>query len=84
VAADADYTATSVMLDPGDAMLLYTDGLTDARAPDRVLGEDDLLALLARGRGLSADGLTEFLEHDATGGRDPRDDIAMLLVEMAG
>jgi serine phosphatase RsbU (regulator of sigma subunit) len=84
VTADADYTAASVVLNPGDVMLLYTDGLTDARAPERMLSESDLLALLARCSDLPAEELTEFLEREATGGRDPRDDIAMMLVEVAG
>ncbi len=85
VAPDVEFSPVRAVLDPGDALLLYTDGLTDARAPERVLDEADVLELLARGRrdGLTGEALTEFLEREATGGPDPRDDIAMLLVEVA-
>ena len=43
-----------------------------------------LAALVGRGRGLDAEHLAELLEQQATGGQDPRDDIAILLVEVAG
>jgi serine phosphatase RsbU (regulator of sigma subunit) len=58
-------------LGPGDTMVLYTDGLTDARAPRRILSEEDLEELLQRGRGLDAQALAEFIEPGATGGQDP-------------
>ena len=35
----SDYRAD---LEPGDAVLLYTDGLTDAYAPDRILSQEEL------------------------------------------
>lgn len=82
VSAGIDFVVETTVLAPGDAMLLYTDGLTDARAPRHVLSEADLLALLERGRGLAGERLTEFLEQAATGGEDPRDDIALLLLEV--
>jgi PAS domain S-box-containing protein len=84
VAPDVDFRPIRAVLDPGDAMLLYTDGLTDARAPERILTEDDLMEALLRGRDLSGEELTQHLEREATGGRDPRDDIALLLVEVTG
>jgi serine phosphatase RsbU (regulator of sigma subunit) len=79
-----DFTPVRAVLEPGDTMLLYTDGLTDAHAPHRILSETDLMELLLRGRGLSGEELTEFIEREATGGRDPRDDVALLVVEVAG
>jgi PAS domain S-box-containing protein len=45
---DARFSATASRLGPGDAFVLYTDGLTEARNPDgSMLGEDHLVHLAA-------------------------------------
>jgi serine phosphatase RsbU (regulator of sigma subunit) len=80
--ASPEYPAVRVTLDAGDLVLLYTDGLTDARAPAQVLEEGQLVELLKRGAGLSGEELAEFLERGVTGADDPRDDIAMLVIEL--
>jgi PAS domain S-box-containing protein len=77
------YEPQRLELAPGESLVLYTDGLTDARAPERILSERDLSALVSRGRGLDAPGLAGFLETNATDGGDPRDDIAILVVQVA-
>jgi len=76
------YRSERVILAPGDTLLLYTDGLTDARAPAAILDERDLVELVERSAGLSGDELIEFLEGSVTRGEDPRDDIALLVVEV--
>lgn len=76
-----DYEAKRVALGPGDTLLLYTDGLTDARAPAEIIDEAGLVEMLTRASGLSGEQLTEFLEGSATRGEDPRDDIALLAIE---
>jgi PAS domain S-box-containing protein len=76
-----DYVSAATRLSPGDAVLLYTDGLTDARAPSRILDEPQLVELVTRGSGLRGAELTDFLEREVTGGENPRDDIAMLIFE---
>jgi serine phosphatase RsbU (regulator of sigma subunit) len=76
-----DYQAERVTLDAGDMLLLYTDGLTDARAPAEVLDDRELAELLKRASGLSGEQLAECLEGSATRGEDPRDDIALLVIE---
>ena len=72
-----------VELAAGDLLVLYTDGVTEVRAGRReVFGHDDLAALLADCRGLSADTLAQRVQDtvlDAAGGR-PRDDIAILVL----
>ena len=75
------YRGTRVTLDPGDVLLLYTDGLTDARAPDEILDDRALVELVRRSAGLTGEALTGFLEGSATRGEDPRDDIALLAIE---
>jgi serine phosphatase RsbU (regulator of sigma subunit) len=83
VIEEAQYISASCLLNPGDTMVLYTDGLTDARAPTEILSGADLLRLLERGHGMPADGLAALLEQGATGGEDPRDDIALLVLQLA-
>jgi PAS domain S-box-containing protein len=81
VARDVRYESHRLALHRGDTLVLYTDGLTDARAPQEILTELDLAALLSRGRGLGAEALASFLVQSATAGAEPRDDIALLVVE---
>jgi serine phosphatase RsbU (regulator of sigma subunit) len=76
------YETRHVALGPGDALILYTDGLTDARAPAHVLSDGELEAMVRRGRGLEAEELAGFLEQAATAGEEPRDDIALLVVQL--
>jgi len=78
------YRSERVVLAPGEAMVLYTDGLTDARAPERILSEDDLAAILGGAGPKDRERLAEYIEEQAAGGVDPRDDIAVLVVENEG
>jgi phosphoserine phosphatase RsbU/P len=76
-----DYAAIRVVLDEGDKLILYTDGLGDARAPQVTLSETDIADLIAAGRELAGQELAQFLESHATGDAEPRDDIAILVLE---
>jgi PAS domain S-box-containing protein len=78
------YTTTRVELGLGDKLVLYTDGLGDARAPEVVLSELDLAALLEEAHGLDGQELAQFLESRATAGQAARDDIAILVLEAVG
>lgn len=80
----AQFPTARVVLRPGDTLLLYTDGLTDAHAPERILSESDLLELLSAAHGLHGDRLAEHIERAATLGQAARDDIALLVVEPLG
>ncbi|UDY22706.1 PP2C family protein-serine/threonine phosphatase [Nocardioides sp. Kera G14] len=51
----ADYTEHELRLSPGDGMVLYTDGITEARAGEDLFGEQPLLASVTR---LTADPTT--------------------------
>jgi sigma-B regulation protein RsbU (phosphoserine phosphatase) len=84
MAAGSEYPAARFSLGPGDSMLLYTDGLTDAQAPERILSDSDLIDLLSACQGLGGDELLAFIERRATQGSSVRDDIALLLVEFLG
>ena len=78
----AEYRAERVMLSRGEAMVLYTDGLTDARAPAQILSEADLIELLQSARGLEGERLAAFIEDRATAGHSIRDDIALVVIEL--
>jgi serine phosphatase RsbU (regulator of sigma subunit) len=64
--------------------MLYTDGLTDARAPAHVLSEADVIDLLGRCHGLPAPELATSLEASATSAGEHRDDIALLVIQRIG
>jgi PAS domain S-box-containing protein len=80
---DATFSEVRLELAPGDTLLLYTDGLTDARAPVQMLSEHDLADLLASAGDLQGEALAEHMQAAVTQGEDPRDDIAILLVEVS-
>ncbi|MFI6584524.1 PP2C family protein-serine/threonine phosphatase [Embleya sp. NPDC050493] len=84
VVPDAHFTTSTVRLDPGETLLLYTDGLTEARRPgpgpkaDRY-GEDALFdfaaALAPVGARAAVDAVTDLL---ASFGSGLDDDAAVL------
>jgi serine phosphatase RsbU (regulator of sigma subunit) len=73
-------------LQPGDALVLYTDGITEARAPERVLEPKDLHRTLAAMRAATSEGIVEELTAVALDGdgTPPRDDIAVLALRARG
>ena len=76
----------SIELAAGDALILYTDGVTDARAPERILDTDDLAELVRSCAGAGAAVTAERIEQKVSQGLagEPRDDIAVLVIEAQG
>jgi len=75
-----------LLLGPGDALVLYTDGVVEARAAGGdEFGQDGLRELLARCAGRTADGIARRVElaaMDFQGGAT-RDDVAVVIVRAA-
>lgn len=80
---DPDLTDHATQLRPGDALVIYTDGVTEARDSEgRVFGEEQLRELLASSAGQSAGTIADrildaVLEYGAGA---PRDDIALVVL----
>jgi serine phosphatase RsbU (regulator of sigma subunit) len=75
----------SAELNPGDALVLYTDGLTEAYAPERIVGEQELADAVRGCAGRSARAIATGLRHallDDADGREPRDDIVLLVIRV--
>jgi serine phosphatase RsbU (regulator of sigma subunit) len=83
---EIELAAVEVELAPGDLLVLYTDGVIEARGADGFFGTDRLSRLLAECAGLEAPEVAERIERAVIGfqaGR-PRDDVAVLVLEAVG
>ena len=82
---DPALTDVRTELAPGDALLLYTDGVTEAAAPQRVWSPEDLLEVVAELSGGSAQSLIDHVADAALSGLagPPRDDVAMLALRVS-
>ena len=88
ITTDACFQSMTLELDPGDRLVLYTDGITEAEdASDREYGDLRLGAWLQANREQPAraliDGVVaEVLEH--CGSARPRDDMTLMCLERTG
>jgi serine phosphatase RsbU (regulator of sigma subunit) len=79
------FTSATLTLEPGELIILYTDGLTDAHAPRQFVASEELCARADElDRSDLGDVLDSLLDR-ASGPRDdlPRDDIALLGIQFA-
>jgi phosphoserine phosphatase RsbU/P len=86
--AGTSYTEGEVTLEPGNVLVVYSDGLTEARnAKDEEFGADRLQAMLPRLRGLSAEQSVRLIIDEVNGflGRErPHDDLSLVVLARAG
>jgi phosphoserine phosphatase RsbU/P len=78
----ASFTTDTGRLGPGDVLVLYTDGVTEARRDQEDFGEERLLDLLSSHAGRSASAVARAVEDAVLHYQDgvARDDIAVLAV----
>lgn len=84
---EAAYEETDVVLRPGDVVLVYTDGLTEARASEtgEEYGPERLAEVLARSAGLGARAVVDAVLADVAawdGGGPAADDRSLVVVKV--
>jgi PAS domain S-box-containing protein len=84
VFTDIALTDTTVELGSGDALILFTDGLTDAERTGREFGQTWLADVLSQNVGRSAEEIAERLETEVLGDRTQGlpDDLAILVAKV--
>ena len=81
--SDPDLQERSTELRPGDSLVLYTDGLTEARAPVTQWSAEDLADAVRAVPADTPQALVDGLLAAALGPRRaPRDDVAVLALQM--
>lgn len=81
---DAEVAETRLSLEPGDALVFYTDGVTERRGDDGFYGVEGLLATLSAASG-DARGLAGAVEQAVLSyaPEPPSDDLAVLVLRTA-
>ena len=81
---DVDLRDRASDLGPGDAVVLFTDGVTEEHTGGRIFGEERLARLLTSMAGLSAHAMAEKLERavEEFASEDPRDDVAIVVLRV--
>jgi serine phosphatase RsbU (regulator of sigma subunit) len=81
----AVFSSREIPLDPNDLLLLYTDGLAEARAGQQLFGEDRIAQFIRRDPRIGADVLCKSLLAAARDFSDAplRDDVAILAIRKA-
>lgn len=86
--ADAVFPECADRLRPGDALIQYTDGVTDTRDPARrFYGDDRLVNAIGTACGWPADGIVRAITEDVhafRGDAEPFDDLTLLVTERRG
>lgn len=81
---EATFGEVDLVLEPEDVILAYTDGVTEALAPDGAeYGEERLLAVASGARGGGAHAVRDAVRSDLerfTDGADPYDDVTLVVV----
>jgi sigma-B regulation protein RsbU (phosphoserine phosphatase) len=85
---EVPYKELSLHLDPGDALFLYTDGVTEAMDTDsRLYSDEKLIEVLTETNETEVDAVIEVVRHSVTahaGDAPQSDDITMLMLRYLG
>jgi sigma-B regulation protein RsbU (phosphoserine phosphatase) len=89
--AGGRYAEERIALEPGDRLVLYTDGVTAARAPDgELFGEERLRFLVGQGRQARPEDFCDALLEDLRGWTAAgahlslEDDVTLVVVDVEG
>ena len=80
------YESRTHILGRGESLILYTDGLIEARREEELFGEERLLEAAGRLMGLAAQAMAEAVIEEASefARGELKDDVAVLVVRRAG
>jgi serine phosphatase RsbU (regulator of sigma subunit) len=86
VVPDPELSTTEVELHRGDTMIFYTDGITEARTHDGMVGFTGLLDAVRGCAGYAAAEVAERIEQRLLDAQttDLRDDVALVVAQIAG
>jgi len=84
VIRSVEHEDVTVTLDPGDALLCFTDGVTEGRGPEGMFGDRRLGEILAASAGMSAEAIAERVTQAALElqGGMTQDDLALLVLRV--
>jgi len=77
---DPDVPEAHVELRPGDAVVFFTDGVTDERTGPAALDDRRLRSLLRSCQGMGAEAIADVVDRAV---EDPRDDVALLVLRLS-
>ncbi|MFZ5518844.1 MAG: GAF domain-containing SpoIIE family protein phosphatase [Candidatus Zhuqueibacterota bacterium] len=86
VQPDFDYEETSIQLEPGDTLVFYTDGITEALNPStEEFGEKKLLHIILQSAHRTAEELRNYIYEEVTrftGGESQYDDLTLIVLRV--
>ncbi|MDD4136322.1 MAG: SpoIIE family protein phosphatase [Methanoregula sp.] len=84
--ADSEYTSGRKVLNPGDVLVLYTDGITEAEnASQTMFGEARLRAVISQTRGMDSKAIMSKILEEVkafTGEYPQSDDITLMVIKV--
>jgi sigma-B regulation protein RsbU (phosphoserine phosphatase) len=80
--ADATFTERSARLRPGDTVVFFTDGVTEATVGEQFLGREGVLQHLGESVGRSPSAIAQRLTDVALSSGRQRDDVAILVLRI--